>query len=208
VASEQDRPDVKRHRARWRNDQGLIDPKRLVFIDETWTKTNMTRRYGWAPNGERLVDKVPHGHWKTARRARICRVRRSRTTKGRCRSTSSRPTRSGRSATRGRPPVTGEPRIFVSRSIFILVDDRDRKYSGRGNRAEDSIGYIDEPTRTIFGRSYAGEPDALIEALRKDEAIAEADALPSTVPNQLGVGDNAHVAEPILKLVAPPLAWS
>jgi len=66
VASEQDRPDVKRHRARWRTYQGLIDPKRLVFIDETWTKTNMTRRYGWAPKGERLVDKVPHGHWKTA----------------------------------------------------------------------------------------------------------------------------------------------
>ena len=66
MASEQDRPDVKRHRARWRTYQGLIDPKRLVFIDETWTKTNMTRRYGWAPKGERLVDKVPHGHWKTA----------------------------------------------------------------------------------------------------------------------------------------------
>jgi transposase len=37
-----------------------------VFIDETWTKTNMTRLYGWAPRGERLVAKVPHGHWKTA----------------------------------------------------------------------------------------------------------------------------------------------
>ena len=66
MASEQDRPDVKRHRARWRTYQGLIDPKRLVFIDETWTKTNMTRLRGWAPKGERLVDKVPHGHWKTA----------------------------------------------------------------------------------------------------------------------------------------------
>jgi transposase len=38
----------------------------LVFIDETWTKTNMTRLRGWAPKGERLIDKVPHGHWKTA----------------------------------------------------------------------------------------------------------------------------------------------
>jgi hypothetical protein len=46
--------------------QGLIDPKRLVFIDETWTKTNMTRLRGWAPKRRRLVDKVPHGHWKTA----------------------------------------------------------------------------------------------------------------------------------------------
>ncbi len=66
VAREQDRPDISRHRARWRTYQRLIDPKRLVFIDETWTKTNMTRLCGWAPNGRRLVDKVPHGHWKTA----------------------------------------------------------------------------------------------------------------------------------------------
>jgi len=51
---------------RWRNYQGRVDSSRLVFIDETWAKTNMTRRYGWAPKGERLVDKVPHGHWKTA----------------------------------------------------------------------------------------------------------------------------------------------
>ena len=48
------------------NLSGLIDPRRLVFIDETWTKTNMTRLRGWAPKGERLVDKVPHGRWKTA----------------------------------------------------------------------------------------------------------------------------------------------
>jgi transposase len=57
---------VRRHRARWRTYQGLIDPKRLVFIDETWAKTNMTRLYGWSPKGQRLIDKVPHGHWKTA----------------------------------------------------------------------------------------------------------------------------------------------
>ncbi|HEY1885192.1 MAG TPA: IS630 family transposase [Roseiarcus sp.] len=66
VAREQDRPDISRHRKRWRAYQGLIDPARLVFIDETWTKTNMTRLRGWAPKGERLIDKVPHGHWKTA----------------------------------------------------------------------------------------------------------------------------------------------
>jgi transposase len=56
---------VKRHRRRWRTYQAQVDPSRLVFIDETWTKTNMTRLYGWAPRGHRLVDKVPHGHWKT-----------------------------------------------------------------------------------------------------------------------------------------------
>ena len=51
---------------RWRSHQKRVDPARLVFIDETWTKTNMTRLYGWAPRGRRLVAKVPHGHWKTA----------------------------------------------------------------------------------------------------------------------------------------------
>ena len=100
-----------------------------------------------------------------------------------------------------------KPRISVSRSIFALVDDRDRGYFGRGDQAEDSIGYIDETTRAIFGRSYAGEPDALIEELRKDEAIAEADTLLLTVPNQLGVDYNAHVIESILKHVAPALGW-
>ena len=66
IAQEQDRPDISRHRARWRTYQGRIDPARLVFIHETWAKTNMTRLRGWAPRGERLVDKVPHGKWKTA----------------------------------------------------------------------------------------------------------------------------------------------
>ena len=66
VAREQDRRDIDRHRARWRAYQGLIDPRRLIFLDETWTKTNMTRLRGWAPKGERLVDKVPQGKWKTA----------------------------------------------------------------------------------------------------------------------------------------------
>ena len=66
VAREQDRPDISRHRRRWRTYQGLIDPRRLVFIHETWTKTNMTRLRGWAPRGQRLVDKVPQGKWKTA----------------------------------------------------------------------------------------------------------------------------------------------
>ncbi|MBV8104926.1 MAG: IS630 family transposase [Hyphomicrobiales bacterium] len=66
VAREQDRRDISRHRARWRTYQGLIDPRRLIFLDETWTKTNMTRLRGWAPKGARLIDKVPQGRWKTA----------------------------------------------------------------------------------------------------------------------------------------------
>jgi transposase len=64
-ASEQDRPDVARRRARWRKYQGRIDPTRLVFIDETWAKTNMTRSHGRCPRGKRLVAKVPHGLWRT-----------------------------------------------------------------------------------------------------------------------------------------------
>jgi transposase len=64
-AAEQDRPDVARHRLRWKKYQGRIDPDRLVFIDETWAKTNMTRLRGWCKRGQPLVAKVPHGHWKT-----------------------------------------------------------------------------------------------------------------------------------------------
>ena len=65
IASEQDRPDVARRRAQWMKYQPRIDPSRLVFIDETWTKTNMAPLWGWAPRGERLKAKVPHGHWQT-----------------------------------------------------------------------------------------------------------------------------------------------
>ena len=65
MASERDRPDVARRRAQWQKYQGQIDPERLVFIDETWTKTNMATLRGWAPCGTRLTAKVPHGHWKT-----------------------------------------------------------------------------------------------------------------------------------------------
>jgi alkanesulfonate monooxygenase SsuD/methylene tetrahydromethanopterin reductase-like flavin-dependent oxidoreductase (luciferase family) len=100
-----------------------------------------------------------------------------------------------------------EPRVSVSRSIFALVDDRDRSYFGSGREDDDQIGFIDERTRAIFGRSYAAEPDVLIEQLRKDEAIAEADTLLLTVPNQLGVAYNAHVIEAILTHVAPALGW-
>ncbi len=49
----------------WKQEQPQTDARRLIFIDETWAKTNMTRRYGRAPVGERLIDKTPHGHWQT-----------------------------------------------------------------------------------------------------------------------------------------------
>jgi alkanesulfonate monooxygenase SsuD/methylene tetrahydromethanopterin reductase-like flavin-dependent oxidoreductase (luciferase family) len=100
-----------------------------------------------------------------------------------------------------------EPRVSVSRSIFALIDDRDRGYFGLGREDEDQIGFIDPRTRAIFGRSYAAEPNVLIEQLKKDEAIAEADTLLLTVPNQLGVAYNAHVIEAILTHIAPALGW-
>ena len=64
-ASEQDRPQIARRRMQWRKYQGRLDPTRLVFIDETWAKTNMTRAHGRARRGERLHAKVPFGHWRT-----------------------------------------------------------------------------------------------------------------------------------------------
>jgi alkanesulfonate monooxygenase SsuD/methylene tetrahydromethanopterin reductase-like flavin-dependent oxidoreductase (luciferase family) len=102
---------------------------------------------------------------------------------------------------------TREPRVSVSRSIFALMDDRDRDYFGPGNENADTIGFLGDNTRAIFGRSYAAEPDALIEQLKQDEAIAEADTLLLTVPNQLGVDYNAHVIEAILEHVAPGMGW-
>jgi alkanesulfonate monooxygenase SsuD/methylene tetrahydromethanopterin reductase-like flavin-dependent oxidoreductase (luciferase family) len=101
---------------------------------------------------------------------------------------------------------TREPRVSVSRSIFALVDDRDRAYFGRDARDQDQVGYIDT-MRAVFGRSYAGEPDVLVKQLAADEAIAAADTLLLTVPNQLGVDYNAHAIESILKYVAPELGW-
>ena len=89
-----------------------------------------------------------------------------------------------------------------------MLDDRDRGYFGRGSQEEeDKIRFLDENTRAIFGRSYAAESEILIEQFRKDEAIAEADTLLLTVPNQRGVTYNAHVMEAILATVAPAFGW-
>jgi alkanesulfonate monooxygenase SsuD/methylene tetrahydromethanopterin reductase-like flavin-dependent oxidoreductase (luciferase family) len=100
-----------------------------------------------------------------------------------------------------------EPRVSVSRSIFALTTDIDRAYFAGESNSQDQIGMIDENTRAIFGRSYAAEPDVLVEQLREDEAIQAADTLLLTVPNQLGVEYNAHVIENILTHVAPALGW-
>jgi len=99
------------------------------------------------------------------------------------------------------------PRVSISRSIFALVNDMDRAYFGTGRPEQDQFGYIEPEVRAVFGRGYTGEPDTLIRELARDEAIAEADTLLLTVPNQLGVEYNAHVIESILTHVAPALGW-
>jgi alkanesulfonate monooxygenase SsuD/methylene tetrahydromethanopterin reductase-like flavin-dependent oxidoreductase (luciferase family) len=100
-----------------------------------------------------------------------------------------------------------QPRVCVTRNIIALVSDEDRAYFGRGGEDADQIGYLGEAGRAIFGRSYVAEPELLIEQLRGDEAIPEADTLLITVPNQFGVAYNAHLIEAILTHVAPALGW-
>jgi alkanesulfonate monooxygenase SsuD/methylene tetrahydromethanopterin reductase-like flavin-dependent oxidoreductase (luciferase family) len=99
-----------------------------------------------------------------------------------------------------------ESRVSVSRSIFPLVSDQDRAYFGFDRNSEDQVGHIDGGLAR-FGKSYAGEPDRLVAELAEDEAIAAADTLLLTVPNQLGVDYNAHVLESVLTHLAPALGW-
>ncbi|EWT00929.1 alkane 1-monooxygenase [Intrasporangium oryzae NRRL B-24470] len=99
-----------------------------------------------------------------------------------------------------------EARVSVSRSIFPIVSDLDRQLFLRETASRDQVGHLDGGLAR-FGRSYAGEPDALVASLAEDEAIAAADTLLLTVPNQLGVDYNAHVIESVLTHVAPGLGW-
>ncbi len=99
-----------------------------------------------------------------------------------------------------------EPRVSVSRSIFPLVSELDHAYFGHESRSRDQVGFLDGGNAR-FGKTYAAEPDKLIEDLAKDEAIAAADTLLITVPNQLGVDYNAKVLENLVNLVAKPLGW-
>ena len=99
-----------------------------------------------------------------------------------------------------------EPRVSVSRSIFPIVSDKDRAYFGHEAGSQDQVGFLDGGAAR-FGKTYAGEPDRLVAALAQDEAVAAADTLLLTVPNQLGVDYNAHVLESLLGHVAPELGW-
>ena len=99
-----------------------------------------------------------------------------------------------------------EPRVSVSRSIFPVVSDMDRAYFGHESRSQDQVGHIDGGVAR-FGKTYAGEPDQLVRDLAEDEAVAAADTLLLTVPNQLGVDYNVHVLDSVLRHVAPELGW-
>ncbi len=102
---------------------------------------------------------------------------------------------------------TRVPRVSVSRSVFPLVSDMDRAYFGlRSAEGGDQIGVIDG-MRSTFGKTYAAEPDVLIEQLRADEAVMAADTLMLTIPNQLGPEYNLHVLEAFAEHVAPALGW-
>jgi alkanesulfonate monooxygenase SsuD/methylene tetrahydromethanopterin reductase-like flavin-dependent oxidoreductase (luciferase family) len=99
-----------------------------------------------------------------------------------------------------------EPRVSVSRSIFPIVNDLDKQLFWQQRGSTDQVGFLDGGSAR-FGKTYAGEPDKLVAELAEDEAIAAADTLLLTVPNQLGVDYNAHVVESVLTHLAPELGW-
>ena len=102
-----------------------------------------------------------------------------------------------------------EPRTLVTRSIQPITTDLDRQLFGQdGEPQQDSVGYLAyHRNPTIFGRTFAGEPDKLVKELAEDEAIKEADTVLITIPNTLGVEYNMHILETIMKDVAPELGW-
>ena len=99
-----------------------------------------------------------------------------------------------------------EPRVSVSRSVFPLVTDDDRRFFGIRAQAEseDQVGYLDGGLAR-FGKSYVGEPEAVAADLAQDTAVQAADTLMVTIPNQLGVDYNAKLLESIVKFVKPSL---
>jgi alkanesulfonate monooxygenase SsuD/methylene tetrahydromethanopterin reductase-like flavin-dependent oxidoreductase (luciferase family) len=99
------------------------------------------------------------------------------------------------------------PRVSVSRSVLPIVTDQDRAYFGARNaQSHDQLGYL-EGVVARFGRSYTGEPDQIAEELADDPAVAAADTLLLTVPNQLGVEYCAAMLETIARHIAPAIGW-
>lgn len=102
-----------------------------------------------------------------------------------------------------------EPRTLVTRSIQPITTDLDRQLFGElGDEAIDQVGFLAyHRNPTIFGKTFAGEPDKIVKQLAEDEAIKEADTVLVTIPNTLGVEYNLHLLESIVKDVAPDLGW-
>jgi alkanesulfonate monooxygenase SsuD/methylene tetrahydromethanopterin reductase-like flavin-dependent oxidoreductase (luciferase family) len=102
-----------------------------------------------------------------------------------------------------------EPRVSVSRSILPITTDEDRAYFGThgSDEQQDQVGYLDATTIARFGKSYIGEPDAIVEELLRDAAVREADTVLLTVPNQLGVEYNAHLLQTVAEHIAPSIGW-
>ena len=95
-----------------------------------------------------------------------------------------------------------EPRVSVSRSIVPIVSDLDRAYVGKDVVSADPVGHLDGGAAR-FGRTFAGEPDQLVQDLADDEAVAAADTLLLTIPNQIGVDYDTHLMDSVLRYVAP-----
>lgn len=97
------------------------------------------------------------------------------------------------------------PRVSVSRSIFPLLSERDRGLYGL-SASGDQVGHLDSGVAT-FGRTYAADPSTLIKQLSQDRALAEADTLLLTIPNQLGFEKNWSIIRNFADYVAPALGW-
>ncbi|WP_216423409.1 LLM class flavin-dependent oxidoreductase [Arcanobacterium phocae] len=100
-----------------------------------------------------------------------------------------------------------DPRVSVSRSVFPIVSSEDRELFGLLASDKDQIGLLEGATKTTFGRTYAAEPDVLIEQLKADPAVESADTLMLTIPNQLGTDVNIRILDNFAKHVAPALGW-
>jgi alkanesulfonate monooxygenase SsuD/methylene tetrahydromethanopterin reductase-like flavin-dependent oxidoreductase (luciferase family) len=101
------------------------------------------------------------------------------------------------------------PRVSVSRSVIPLVTDEDREIFGprMAGDTQDQVGFLDGALAR-FGKSYIGEPDVIAADLAKDAAVAAADTVLLTVPNQLGVDYNTRLLAAIAEHVAPAIGWT
>ena len=97
--------------------------------------------------------------------------------------------------------------MSVSRSIFPIVDGADMQMFGLQASGSDQVGVLPDVGSTTFGRTYAAEPDTLIEQLKADPAVMSADTLLITIPTGMGVEVNVKILENFATHVAPALGW-